>query len=104
MRAAVAFLLPLLGQCRNFAGQDSLEAKRDVVIQQDAVSICYIYTTTYLQTVSIGGPTGPGGPSGEDNCTSLASRPIYNKIANYIRTPKLGHAATIFHGHRYGHG
>lgn len=62
MKAAVAFLLPLLGHARFVAHEQSLDLKRDGLTFQDAASICYVYSTTYLEVSTV---TVPGVPSGK---------------------------------------
>lgn len=51
MRAAILFLLPLLGSCRDLNNREVSNRKRDAVFD-GAVSVCYTYTTTYLAQVT----------------------------------------------------
>ncbi|KAJ4387785.1 hypothetical protein N0V93_008387 [Gnomoniopsis smithogilvyi] len=53
MRAAIFFLLPVLGSCRHLAPRGEVpDPKRQLF--NNAVSVCYTYTTTYLTTASLG--------------------------------------------------
>lgn len=51
MRAAIFFLLPLLGSCRNLVSSEVADVKRDAAFD-GAVSVCYTYTTVYLAQVT----------------------------------------------------
>lgn len=52
MRAAVLFLLPVLGSCGNGSYYGSPYRKPDSDLPY-AVSVCYTYTTTYLATCTV---------------------------------------------------